>query len=319
MRASPPPDRRWLRLGATIVLLQLLIGLLSACGRSDLVTTTPPPATPTTESADNPDPTPTAVPTTAPAAPDFSKTITIGMTQFPDTLFDIESRSSATTQVLAAIQPACISSLSYEYQPVCFERVPSFANGDAVTSTVHVDASYTGSVVIEEELITDTSTLAAPVDLPQLQVTFRLVAGLAWEDGTPLTAADFAFAYDLYKHPNVQQANRFVLDRTAEVKVLDERTFVWVGLPGYRDSTYFLNYFGPEPAHVLGALNPAEIGYSAYASHPLAYGPYKVVANVPQESTTLVANPFYWRADQGLPRVGNIVFKYLTSEGQVLE
>ncbi|HYF64388.1 MAG TPA: peptide ABC transporter substrate-binding protein, partial [Herpetosiphonaceae bacterium] len=175
------------------------------------------------------------------------------------------------------------------------------------------------SIVINNELITDTSTLTGPIELEQVQVTWTLVDGLTWEDGTPLTAEDFVFAAELYRSPDIKLTTRFVLDRTEKYEAPDAKTLVWYGAPGYEDATYFLNFFGPEPKHVLESTPPAEIGAGDYANQPLAYGPYKIVENIPQESTTLVANPTYWRAAEGLPRIGNVVFKYLTSEDQILQ
>ncbi len=331
-----------------LLMLVLLVPVLAACGGTTATTApaTTAPAVATTAPTSDTAQAPTAVateaapvateaaPTVAPtevaatveptavpggAGPDANKTIIVGMTQFPDTLFGIESQSSATTQVLAAIQPACITTLSYEYQPVCFEKVPAFADGDAVTETVTVDNTYEGNIVINDELITDTTTLTESLDLTQVQVTWKLIEGLTWEDGEPVKASDFVFAANLYQDPGIQNASRFTLDRTQKFEAPDESTIVWYGAPGYSDATYFLNVFGPEPEHVLGSEDPATIGSSEYASQPLAYGPYKIVENVPQESTTLVANETYWKASEGFPKVGNIVFKYLTSEDQVLQ
>ncbi len=326
--------RSWMGL---VLILVLIVPLLAACGGSTPATNT---AAPPTEASANTEPTaapteavadaptdtaapaePTAAPTEEPppSSTASDKIVIVGMNQFPDTLFAIESQSSATTQVIEAIQPVCITTLSYEYQPVCFENVPDFANGDAVTEVVTVDNTYPGSIVIDNELITDTSTLSAPIELEQVQVTWKLRDDLMWEDGTPLTADDFVFAYELYKNPGIQITTRFVLDRTAKFEAPDPLTLVWYAAPGYTDATYFLNYYGPEPKHVLESMDPAEIGSSDYANKPLAYGPYKIVENVPQESTTLVANPYYWRADEGLPKIGNVVFKYLTSEDQIMQ
>ncbi len=325
-----------------MLMLILLVPILAACGGT-AATNTPeaPAATATTDNTGQTEPTaateptaeptaeataeateePTAEPTAEPSASgtDMDKTIIIGMTQAPDTLFGIESQSSATTQVLEAVQPVCITTLSYDYQPVCFEKIPSLEDGDAVTETVTVDNTYEGNIVIDEELITDTTTLTESMDLDQFKVTFKLIDGITWEDGTPVTADDFVFAFQLYQDPGIKNASRFLLERTAEIQKVDDQTFVWVGAPGYSDATYFLNFFGPEPKHVLESMDPAEIGGSDYANKPLAYGPYKIVENVPNERTTLEANPTYWRADEGLPKVGNIVFKYLTSEDQVLQ
>ena len=260
----------------------------------------------------------TAAPTTGEGpGTDMNKTIIVGMTQFPDTLFGIESQSSATTQVLAAVQPACFNTLSYEYQPVCFTKLPSFEDGDAVTQTVTVDNTYEGNIVINDELITDTTTMTESMDLQQLVVTWTLIDGMTWEDGTPVKASDFVFASKLYQDPGIKNASRFTLDRTEKYEAKDDKTLVWYAAPGYTDATYFLNTFGPEPEHVLGSVDPATIGGSDYASKPLAYGPYKVAENTPQESTKLVANETYWK--KGYPIVGNVTFKYLTSEDQVLQ
>ncbi|GAA5526558.1 peptide ABC transporter substrate-binding protein [Herpetosiphon gulosus] len=315
------------------LMLVLVVPILAACGGETTPTTAPAttaPATATTDtsSAATAEPTTaeaTAEPTVAEAtaepqtgtAPDMDKTIIIGMTQSPDTLFGIESQSSATTQVLSAIQPACFTTLSYEYQPVCFTKLPSFEDGDAVTQTISVDSSYAGNIVIDDELITDTASLTEAVELEQVVVTWTLIDGMTWEDGTAITAADFVFAAELYQDPGIKNASRFVLDRTEKYEAKDDKTLVWYAAPGYTDATYFLNTFGPEPKHVLESQDPATIGGSDYASKPLAYGPYKIAENTPQESTKLVANETYWK--KGFPLVGNVTFKYLTSEDQVLQ
>jgi peptide/nickel transport system substrate-binding protein len=326
---------RFIKRTTLIMALALIVPILAACGGS---TPTTPPAQPTQPSAAQPSVAPTeatantqptsqpteAAPTEAaatdtPAPSGADKTVIVAMTQFPDTLFAIESQSLATAQVIQAVQPTCINNLAYDYQAVCFEKVPDFADGDAVIEKVSVDSSYAGSIVINNELITDTSTLTGPIELDQVKVTWKLVDGLTWEDGTPLTAEDFVFAAELYRSPEIKLTTRFVLDRTEKYEAPDAQTLVWYGVPGYEDATYFLNTFGPEPKHVLEGMQPGDIGAGEYANKPLAYGPYKIVENIPQESTTLVANPTYWRAAEGLPRIGNVVFKYLTSEDQILQ
>lgn len=327
------------------LMLVLVVPILAACGGDATPTTAPAttvPATATTDSAAaaTTEPTAAATETDATVEPtaeaeataeptagtgttgegpgtDPEKTIIIGMTQSPDTLFGIESQSSATTQVLSAIQPACFTTLDYEYQPVCFTKLPSFEDGDAVTQTVSVDSSYEGNIVINDELITDTASLTEAMDMEQVVVTWTLIDGLTWEDGTPITAADFVFAAELYQDPGIKNASRFVLDRTQKYEAKDDKTLVWYAAPGYTDATYFLNTFGPEPKHVLEGEDPATIGGSDYASKPLAYGPYKIAENTPQESTKLVANETYWK--KGYPIIGNVTFKYLTSEDQVLQ
>lgn len=333
------------RMFALIAVLILLIPLFAACG-GNTATNTPETASATdvlatevpatggevtaapTEAVAEPTSAPTEGATESTEAPtepatssgtDMDKTIIIGMNQFPDTMFWPESQSLATVQVIEAIQPVCISNLNYDYQAVCFTEVPSFETGSATINTVTVNAAYTGSIVLNDELITDTSTLTGPLELSQIQTTWTLRDGLMWEDGTPVTADDFIFAFEVGNNPDVQITTRFTNERTARIEKVDDKTFTWVGVPGFSDATYFLNFAGsiggPLPKHVMDGQSIDDWR----AMRPLAYGPYKVAEDVPQESTTLVANDTYWRADEGLPKVGNIVFKYLTSEDQMLQ
>ncbi|KPL85735.1 peptide ABC transporter substrate-binding protein [Herpetosiphon geysericola] len=289
--------------------------ILAACGSGTSTTQ------PTTGSTN-----PTAVVepgTDTGAQPSSDGTVIIGMSQSPDTLFGMESQSSATTQVLNSVQPVCITTLSYDYQPVCFSELPTFENGGAVEETVTIDESYTGPFVLNNEIVTDTSILTGPIELPQVKVTWKLVDGIAWEDGTPVTADDFLFAAELYANPGTKVASRFTIEHTAKYEKVDDQTFSWYGLPGYQDSTYFLNYaggaLGPEPKHVLGNVDAATIGGSEYASKPLAYGAYKIDEYVPQERVVLSTNPNYWGAKQGLPKITNVIYKFVTNEDQILQ
>ncbi|HEY1016987.1 MAG TPA: peptide ABC transporter substrate-binding protein [Herpetosiphonaceae bacterium] len=279
---------------------------------------TPVPPSPTV--AGSPTPTASGQPTPTDSAYEGEvDTYVIGLSQYPDTLFGIESQSIATTQVLAAVQPPCVTSLSYEYQPVCFTKLPSFADGDSFTRTVTVDASYPGPFVLNDELITDASELTQPLQLEQIVASWTLINGMAWEDGAPVTARDFTFAAELYAHPDVQNASRYLLERTASYEAPDDKTIVWTGVPGYRDATYFLNTFGPEPAHVLADMEPGAISASEYARRPLAYGPYKILEYVEQETVHLLANEHYWRLSERLPRVSRIVFVFLPNSAAILE
>ena len=42
----------------------------------------------------------------------------------------------------------------------------------------------------------------------RMETTYRLQPNLAWQDGTPLTADDFAFAYEVYAWPEIGQAGQ---------------------------------------------------------------------------------------------------------------
>jgi peptide/nickel transport system substrate-binding protein len=275
-----------------------------------------------------------AVPTLAPLAaaahplpahsatptPARAERITIGMLEAPYDLIGISAGTFGAEQIMGILQPPCLNTLGYIPHAVCFASVPSIANGAIVTSAITVDATSQRVVVINDQIVTDPRTLTQPVTLEQVHVTWTIKDGVTWEDGVPVTAADFAFAARLGREDSLVLANgsSFVLERTESIEAVDPRTFTWHGLPGYRATAYLDTFFGPAPAHVLGSLSPVAITASPYASHPLAYGPYKLSEHIPNNHTTLVANEHYWAASAGLPKVGTVVVQYVAGTDQLV-
>lgn len=176
--------------------LLILVIFLSACGGS----TSTPTITPTTATPVLETPTPTAVP---------ARPLTICVGQEPASLFPINNSSTVAHAILAAVYEGPIDTNSYEYQPVILKALPSLANGDA---QVFQQSVYVGDEVVDA---TDTPvTLAvgvkvrpagchnnscavtydgkSAIKMDQVQVTFRLLPGLTWSDGLPLTAEDLS-------------------------------------------------------------------------------------------------------------------------------
>lgn len=139
--------------------------------------------------------------------------------------------------------------------------------------------------------------------------TFNLYPGLAWNDGTPLTANDVKFSLELLANPNASgTAGRFssVLGQpeyadgtAAEVegfRVIDDSTFqieLSAANVGFlttiaAQSVYIL------PQHVLGDVDPAELGdHQFFMSPTVGYGPYNFVEHVVDQRVVLEANPDY--------------------------
>ncbi len=308
--------------------LLILALILAGC------TTAPAPA-PTATSA----PTVAAAPTAAPAttavainddqttlpAPTAgaSKTVVIGSTQPPDTLYGLESSSLTSAGILAllggqSLGYSCYTARQYRYQPTCFEQFPSFAAGTVVTTTVFpdgltVDANH--ALVVDGEPLTSTLGVTVPERLEQTAVTWTLKADLRWQDGAPLTADDFLLGYELAKNPATALASRWLLDRTWSMRAVDAHTLTWLGAPGYRDATPFLNFFPPLPAHILRAADPATLGSGDYAQRPLSFGPYQISEYIPSDSLTLVANPAF---SGPAPKIDTVIYRFVADEDQLL-
>jgi peptide/nickel transport system substrate-binding protein len=334
------------RFFAWLLALTLLVPLLAACGgagepAAPAATTEAPaaeateapaaeateePAAEATEATEEPAAEATEPAAEEPAAGD--KTIILGYNQFPDTLFTLASQSSMTSQVVQFFQPGCVTLLDYEFQPVCFDELPSLDNGGLVSETVTInpaDISDENPVLINGEVITSGAELGTePLELPQLTARWTLKDGIAWQDGTPMTAEDFAFTYQLQTSPDVPVATTFTADRTVAIEAVDEKTIQWQGIPGFVDPTYVTNFvidnssYNVLPKHVFESVAPGDMVNQDFATLPVAYGPFQIAEYLPQESITFERNPEYWRASEGLPKVDSVIIKFLSDEDQVL-
>ena len=197
------------------------------------------------------------------------------------------------------------------------EKVPSLADGDAVINVVEAqpgdlirDASDTvvewgeGVTVVNadgEEVTFDGS----PVMLEQMVVDFTFLPRV-WSDGEPVKASDSVFSFNLVGDPDTP-TGKYVHERTANYEATGDLTVQWTGLPGYLDSTYFTNFWGPLPEHVLGGFSAAELLEAEESSRlPVGDGPFMIEEWVAGDSIRLVRNPNYYRADEGLPHLDSV-------------
>lgn len=309
------------------------VALLGACARPPVPPVTPSPAsataagTPAAEASSAASSAtrapPSAPPTTA--APARIDSLTICLAAEPQSLFPFARPEAGRAHILAALTDGPIDSAEYGFEPVLLESLPSLAQGDAVLNTALVlpgerVVDYLGRVrPLTEGVITlapDGSLVtysgSGTASLPQLVVTFRLRPGLTWSDGTPLTAADSVFAFDLGRSPEVVDPRRALAERTAHYRATSDASVVWSGLPGYFDPLYFTNFWTPLPRHRYEGLSATEIADSDEANRaPLSWGPFMLGEWTPGEQLVLVRNPRYWRSAEGLPRAERLIFRFL--------
>jgi peptide/nickel transport system substrate-binding protein len=257
------------------------------------------------------------------------RTLVICQGQEPDTLYIWGGSMLAASNVQHAIYDGPIDFQSFGYQPVILEKLPDIADGDAVINAVDVAA---GDTVIDDtgeiaELAEGvmvrpagcrSSECAVEYDgsalqMDQMQVTFKMLPDLLWSDGTPLTANDSVYSFQLYMDPDTPTPSRRVGERTSSYEAVDDLTTVWAGLPGYLDAEYYaiFSYIGsPLPEHQLGQYTAAEIVEAEEASRtPMGWGPYIIDEWVQGDNITLSKNPNYFRADEGLPKFDTVVYR----------
>jgi peptide/nickel transport system substrate-binding protein len=316
--------------------LLVLLCLLAACGLGgeDQPTETTNVAIETLESTQE---LATAPPLSTPTP--TPRRLTICMAKEPDTLFLYGGDSIAQRHVLQAIYDGPIDRVGYQLQPVILEKLPSLADGDAVLEPVPVAA---GDVVVNSagQLVqlqsgervrpsgcTNSDCAVAwdggPLELPQLSATFTLSSGLSWSDGTPLTAADSVYSYQLASQcesdfgncGGLGLSNRNgweMLPRSASYTALDERSVKWVGVPGFLDPGYQANFFIPLPKHQLEQYSLQDLFAAPEAARqPMGWGPYIIQDWLPGDSITLHANPYYSRTSV---QFDELLFRFLGTE-----
>ncbi len=301
--------------------------LLTACAPQVVtVTVTTPPETVVVTATPSPSPTP---------PPPGPKVLTVCLVGEPDTLYLYGgSRLAATRHVMEALYDGPVDHLSYTYQPVILQKVPAIADGDAVTRTVRVRegsrvVSAEGDVV---ELMEGVWVRPAgcytqecavefegdPLWMEKMEVTFALREDVTWADGEPLTAADSVFAFQVASDP-ATPGDHYLTERTAGYRSLDKWRVRWVGLPGFIDSTYFLNFFAPLPRHQLEGRSPAALLQAdEIRRYPLGWGPFVVGEWVPGDHITLSRNSHYFRAAEGLPYLDHVVFKFTSGAPELV-
>lgn len=264
------------------------------------------------------------------------RTLVICLAQEPETLYPYGGSSPAQQVILEALYDGPIDSRSYSYQPVILEKLPSLADGDAKLSPVDV---ATGDLVVNEDgLVVPlgegvrvrpigcqsqdcaiTYDGESPLQMDQLTVEFKLLSGLRWSDGIPLTAHDSVYAYELAAQPETPTRRfAFIQARTASYHALDNLRAVWTGLPGYLDETFFLNFWMPLPEHLWGSTSAADLAQLDLSrKQPLGYGAYMIQEWISGVQVSLVKNPNYFRAGEGLPKFDRLLVNFLAQNATV--
>jgi peptide/nickel transport system substrate-binding protein len=309
------------RFGGVPSLLLALCLILSACRFS------PSPE----EAVETPTQVLPALPTPTPAP----RMLNVCLGQEPNTLYPFGGPNAAARSVLASVYDGPIDTISYEYQAVTLTQLPSLENGDAQIVRTPVQAGgqivdADGNLVLLKQgtrvrpagcrgddcvLTYDGSTA---LEMDQMVVTFRMRPDVTWADGTPVTADDSVYAFELASDPGAI-TNTFLLDRTQTYEAADAQTIQWWSKPGFIDPAYFTNFWPPAPEHIWGQFPANQLSTIDVASRsPLGWGPYVIQEWVAADHITLTKNPYYFRTADGYPKFDSLTFRFITNPDTAL-
>lgn len=252
----------------------------------------------------------------------------------PTSLLIYADDSRIADLVRQTVMDGPIDQIGYELQPVILKKLPSFENGDVQIKSVTVNE---GDMVMDaygivQELKYGTQLMdlggrvftyqGGETQASQFEVTFRLREDISWSDGTPLTARDSYFSYEVASDPSISTGNvgAYFTENTQEYRVVDDQTLVWSSIPGYRSMQPYDGFFLPLPEHAYGEMTPTELLEDEAANFkPLSLGAYVVEEWIAGDHVTFKPNPHYFRASEGLPWVESLTFLFYDNPDQILD
>jgi peptide/nickel transport system substrate-binding protein len=275
-------------------------------------------------------------PTPPPPPPE---TLIVCMSREPESLFIYSEAfihgetSSQASSVLEGIYDGPFDLIDYRVQPVILADLPSQENGavrlEPVTVTeadvffnpvtmqaenLHAGDPYLPQGCRGPECIAQYSS--GEVVMEQMLVDFRLQDGWRWSDGEPLSVSDSVYSYTLDSASEIP-STKYLVDRTASYKAVDDLTVRWTGIPGYFDPDFATIFWPPLPEHQLASLTPDELlAADATGRNPLGWGAYMIESWDPGERITLTPNPYYRRADQTPDPFDRVVFRFIGDDSR---
>ena len=200
--------------------------------------------------------------------------LVIGTTQFPSTFHPSIDSMLAKTYILAMTRrPLTMHDARWELGCMICVALPTIANGGAVPEKT-------------------------PDGKQGVAVTFTILPGLKWGDGTPVSARDVAFTWEVGRHPLTGVSNQEFYRSLYRVDAKTESTFTL-----HFDKLTFdynaVNDMGLLPSHL--EEKPFRADPAAYKNRTLYdtdtvnpglyYGPYRIAEAKAGSHVVLVPNP----------------------------
>jgi peptide/nickel transport system substrate-binding protein len=153
--------------------------------------------------------------------------------------------------------------------------------------------------------------------------TFHLKSGLKWSDGQPLDARDVDFTWKLWTGGKFTPSNTTGYNLITSSTVSSDNLSITFHLKTAFSpflSVWTDGLTAPMPAHVFSSMDPAKIQTSKQNLDPtVTSGPFMLSESVPGDHYTVVRNPNYYLASQGLPYLDKIVFRVVANTNTILK
>lgn len=223
-------------------------------------------------------------PTTA-SPPVRKRSITIGVTQEPDTLWMPMKQMNVSEHIG---RPGALSLTVFDEK---WRLVPQAA--------VEIPTRENGGVVLFDD-----------AGVTRMRVTWKLKDGLYWADGAPVTADDFVFTWRLYQDDRLEIVDRTVSDRVLSMEAPDPRTLVVTFREPYAYYAVFRNH-EVVPRHLVEPIwkaKGAALKEDRFGTVPILGGAFTIAEWVPGSHIVARRNP---HAVTLRPKLDEIIWRFL--------
>jgi peptide/nickel transport system substrate-binding protein len=146
-------------------------------------------------------------------------------------------------------------------------------------------------------------------------ITYRLRAGVRWQDGVPVSARDVVWTLHAILDDRNPVRSRAGYDRVRSAQALDARTVRITLREPWAPAVATLFGYGTAPQYVLPAHlleKEPRLDLAAFSAHPIGNGPYRFVSWSRGDQLVYAANPAYWR---GAPKVARLQIRIVPDPG----
>lgn len=177
-------------------------------------------------------------------------------------------------------------------------------------------------------LLTDEGIAKLEVDTDNKKVTITIQGDVKWSDGTPLTAEDLIYPYEIIGHPdyegvrynddfkNIVGAEEYhdgKADTISGIKKIDDKS-IEISLKKISPAIYSGGdglWSSAAPKHQLESIAIKDlISSDAVRKNPITLGPFKFDNIVNGESVQFVANEHYYK---GKPKIDKVIVQVVST------
>src|SRR5216683_1212018 len=153
--------------------------------------------------------------------------------------------------------------------------------------------------------------------------TFHMRPGLKWSDGQPYDARDVDFSWRLWTNPKFPAYSTVGINLITSADVSPDNLSITFHLK--QAFSPFLSVWtdglqAPLPAHHFQGVAPDKVVTSPDNLNPsVTSGPFMMKESKPGDHYTVVRNPNYYLASQGLPYLDSVVFRIVPNQDTILK